>query len=74
MTHGLEYPSLTVQWMPELVRQTDHAEHVMLAGTQAVEGEQNYVQQLVVNLPYQETEIDVRKYNDANNGGWLACD
>lgn len=45
MTHELEYPSLTVQWLPDVVERdgVDFKRQRLLLGTQADAGEQNYL-------------------------------
>ncbi len=56
MTHALEWPSLTCQWLP-LVKKTGVAnvqEHSLLLGTHTT-GEQNYLMVASCNLPKEET-------------------
>jgi hypothetical protein len=66
MTHALEWPSLTTQWLPDVVR-SDSREcsiHKILLGTHTSDSEPNYLMVADVLLPNPETEIDARKYND----------
>ena len=74
MTHGLEWPSLTAQWLPtkkELndgnkvgaiggVSQNVAEQHELLLGTHTTEGEQNYLMVATVNLPREDGVIDNR--------------
>ena len=45
MTHSLEWPSLTVQWLPAVIKQVDRNvnTHKLLYGTQTSDGEQNFL-------------------------------
>lgn len=45
MTHALEWPSLTVQWLPEVRRQNDRdvSEHKIILGTQSDGQDPNYL-------------------------------
>lgn len=66
MTHALEWPSLTVQWLPD--KQTpankDYSVHRLVLGTHTNDGEQNYLMIAEARLPLEDTEIDARKYDD----------
>jgi histone-binding protein RBBP4 len=54
LTHSLEWPSLTCQWLPQ-TRNTPHAvEHNLLLGTHTT-GEQNYLMVASCSLPKDET-------------------
>ena len=66
MTHALEWPSLTVQWLPEVVRPVDKGVsiHKLLMGTHTSCAEPNYLLLAEVSLPLSNTEIDARKYDD----------
>lgn len=82
MTHGLEWPSLTCQWLPTMRELNDGnkvgavggvstniaEQHEMLLGTHTT-GEQNYLMIGTVNLPHSDAVIDNRteKDNDAAN-------
>uniref|UniRef100_A0A7S1UI47 Histone-binding protein RBBP4 N-terminal domain-containing protein n=1 Tax=Phaeomonas parva TaxID=124430 RepID=A0A7S1UI47_9STRA len=65
MTHALEWPSLTVQWVPgsRAVQGKDVAEHKLILGTHT-SGEMNYLMLAHVHLPLPEAEIDARRYDD----------
>lgn len=57
MTHSLEWPSLTCQWLPN-TKSLEHAvEHNMLLGTHT-NGEQNYLMVASVNLPKDEQVVE----------------
>ena len=45
MTHSLEWPSLTVQWLPDVIKQVDRDVniHKVLLGTHTSDGEPNYL-------------------------------
>jgi histone-binding protein RBBP4 len=66
MTHALEWPSLTVQWLPEVIRPADRdiSIHKMLLGTHTSNSEPNHLMVAEVCLPLSTTEIDARKYDD----------
>mmetsp|Transcript_9888 Transcript_9888/g.10392 ORF Transcript_9888/g.10392 Transcript_9888/m.10392 type:complete len:445 (+) Transcript_9888:21-1355(+) len=66
MTHALEWPSLTVQWLPESQRQPDKdvSLHKLLLGTHTSNDEPNYLMVADVLLPLPEAEIDARAYDD----------
>mmetsp|Transcript_28359 Transcript_28359/g.28652 ORF Transcript_28359/g.28652 Transcript_28359/m.28652 type:complete len:448 (-) Transcript_28359:199-1542(-) len=66
MSHALEWPSLTVQWLPEVTRPVDKdiSIHRLLLGTHASGTDPNYLMVAEVMLPLPETEIDARKYDD----------
>lgn len=68
MTHSLEWPSLTCQWLPGVKSAGEHlSQHSMLLGTHTT-GEQNYVMVASVNLPKADTVIDnCAKKDNSNN-------
>ena len=45
MTHALEWPSLTVQWLPEVTRSDgkDYEVHKVILGTHTSGSEQNHL-------------------------------
>lgn len=57
ITHALEWPSLTVQWLPDRVERDDHSVQTLLLGTHTAEGEQNYLMRVEVDLPLEDTEV-----------------
>jgi histone-binding protein RBBP4 len=66
MTEALEWPSLTVQWLPgQVVNFEKHvATHKLLLGTHTSENEQNYLMVADVVIPTADAVIDARKYDD----------
>jgi len=70
MTHSLEWPSLTCQWLPTVKgddsssgdRTTEYVEHSLLHTT----GEQNYLMIGSVNLPKNDAVIDHRQDGAGN--------
>lgn len=64
MTHALEWPSLTCQWLPTVKNAGPMAqEHSMLLGTHTT-GEQNYLMVASCNLPKEDAVIDNRTNAD----------
>jgi len=75
MTHALEWPSLTVEWLPDKKVQPgkDYSSQRMVLGTHTSDNEQNHLMIAEVRLPLEDTEIDARKYNEDqknNYGGY----
>ena len=66
LTHALEWPSLTCQWLPDKKKQEgkDYSSHRLILGTHTTDGDQNYLMIAEVKLPNEDTEIDVRKYDE----------
>uniref|UniRef100_A0A5S6QAJ2 WD_REPEATS_REGION domain-containing protein n=1 Tax=Trichuris muris TaxID=70415 RepID=A0A5S6QAJ2_TRIMR len=58
ITHCLEWPSLTVQWLPERINNTDR----MIVGTHT-SNEQNYLMILNVELPIMDRPFDNTVYD-----------
>ena len=50
-THALEWPSLTVQWLPDVTTCSDRqvSIHKMVLGTHTADGEQNHLMIAEVN-------------------------
>jgi len=67
MTHALEWPSLTCQWLPT-VKKNVHSptvqEHSLLLGTHTT-GEQNYLMVASCHLPKEDAVIDYRTTPEA---------
>jgi histone-binding protein RBBP4 len=61
MTHSLEWPSLTCQWLPtcKSSQGSSAVEHSLLLGTHTT-GEQNYLMVASVNLPKDNAVLDQR--------------
>ncbi|KAG3109472.1 Histone-binding protein [Phytophthora idaei] len=66
MTHALEWPSLSVQWLPNSHTSAgdDFSVHKLLLGTHTSGAEQNHLMVAEVRLPLEDTEIDARKYDE----------
>ena len=66
LTHALEWPSLTVQWTPEVnsLEGSDHNLHRLVLGTHTSDAEQNYLMIAEARIPNEDAEIDARKYDD----------
>ena len=66
LTHALEWPSLTLQWLPDSRKppNKDYSVHKLILGTHTNDGDQNYLMIAEVRLPLEDTEIDARKYDD----------
>ncbi|KAK9861398.1 hypothetical protein WJX84_009613 [Apatococcus fuscideae] len=75
ITHALEWPSLTVQWLPEKIEQENCARQKLVLGTHTSDGEQNYLMLAEVALPLEDTETDARQYDDERGevGGFGAA-
>ena len=63
LTHSLEWPSLTVQWLPEYVRRDKTEAHRVVLGTHTSGSEPNHVIVAEVALPNTDAEIDSKSYN-----------
>jgi len=74
ITHALEWPSLTVQWLPDRTEPEgkDYSTQQLLIGTHTSENEPNYLMRCEVQLPLEDTELDARQYDDerAEVGGF----
>ncbi|KAL4437477.1 hypothetical protein ABPG77_003458 [Micractinium sp. CCAP 211/92] len=66
ITHALEWPSLTVQWLPIKEEKSDagYSKQQLILGTHTSEGEQNYLMRAEVQLPLEESETDGRGYDE----------
>lgn len=72
MTHALEWPSLTVQWLPEVIKADGIQIHKLVLGTHTSENEQNHLVLADVKLPGEDTRVEGRKYDDdkGDHGGF----
>ncbi|NP_001105556.1 Histone-binding protein MSI1 [Zea mays] len=77
ITHALEWPSLTVQWLPDRTEPPgkDHSVQKMILGTHTSDNEPNYLMLAQVQLPLDDAEADARHYDDdhADIGGFGAA-
>uniref|UniRef100_A0A0D6QYT2 Histone-binding protein RBBP4-like N-terminal domain-containing protein n=1 Tax=Araucaria cunninghamii TaxID=56994 RepID=A0A0D6QYT2_ARACU len=66
ITHALEWPSLTVQWLParEEPPGKDYSVQKMILGTHTSDNEPNYLMLAQVQLPLDDAENDARHYDD----------
>uniref|UniRef100_A0AC34R699 Histone-binding protein RBBP4 N-terminal domain-containing protein n=1 Tax=Panagrolaimus sp. JU765 TaxID=591449 RepID=A0AC34R699_9BILA len=65
MTHALEWPSLTVQWLPDVQRPeaSDYAIHRLILGTHTSD-EQNHLVIAKLLMPTDEAQFDASKYDN----------
>ena len=75
MTHALEWPSLTAQWMPDVIRPEgkDYSVHRLILGTHTSD-EQNHLLIASVQLPNEDAQFDARYYLKVlpyESGGFL---
>lgn len=74
MTHALEWPSLTAQWLPEVQRPSglDYSIHKIILGTHTSD-EQNHLVIATVQLPNEDHSFDASYYDvDTNEYGGFA--
>eukprot|EP00055_Hartaetosiga_balthica_P003570 m.8261 g.8261 ORF g.8261 m.8261 type:complete len:453 (+) comp3068_c0_seq1:88-1446(+) len=66
MTHALEWPSLTAQWLPDVTTPSgkDYSVHRIILGTHTSATEPNYLLIANVQLPNPDANVDARKYDD----------
>ncbi|ORX89300.1 WD40 repeat-like protein [Basidiobolus meristosporus CBS 931.73] len=66
VTHALEWPTLTCQWLPDVERPEgkEYSIHRVLLGTHTSDTEQNYLQIAQIQIPDDNVEIDTRKYDN----------
>ncbi|KAE9552088.1 hypothetical protein FO519_004714 [Halicephalobus sp. NKZ332] len=65
MTHALEWPSLTVQWLPDVQKpdSSDYAIHRLILGTHTSD-EQNHLVIAKLLMPTDEAQFDASKYDN----------
>ncbi|KAL9275757.1 WD-40 repeat-containing protein [Drosera capensis] len=76
ITHALEWPSLTVEWLPDREEPPgkDCSVQKMILGTHTSENEPNYLMLAQVQLPLEDCENDARQYDDERNEyGGFSC-
>ncbi|CAN7067254.1 unnamed protein product [Brassica rapa subsp. trilocularis] len=66
ITHALEWPSLTVEWLPSRDEPPgqNYSVQKMLLGTHTSDNEPNYLMIAQVQLPLEDTESEARQYDD----------
>ena len=68
LTHSLEWPSLTVEWLPQRKQVTKTAvQHELLLGTHTSSGEQNYLMVATCVLPNNTEVLTDSSNNNDNN-------
>lgn len=74
MTHALEWPSLTAQWLPDITRPEgkDYSIHRIILGTHTSGDEQNHLIIANVQLPNEDAQVNARKYDEdrGEHGGF----
>lgn len=75
MTHALEWPSLTVQWLPDVQRSegSDYTTHRIILGTHTSD-EQNHLVIAKLMLPTEDAQFDASKYDTDRGGLFYLCD
>ncbi|CAN6812482.1 unnamed protein product [Brassica oleracea] len=76
ITHALEWPSLTVEWLPDRDEPPgkDYSVQKMILGTHTSENEPNYLMIAQVQLPLDDTESEARQYDDERSEfGGFGC-
>lgn len=70
VTRALDWPSLTCQWFPDVENRPDknYKTQRLLLGTHTNDEEPNYIMIASVQLPKDNQDIDLRKYEEATNG------
>lgn len=72
VTHALEWPSLTMEWLPDIERPVDKNYTIqrLLLGTHTADSEQNYLQIASVHLPTEVLgEVDEEGRESGGYGG-----
>lgn len=64
VTHALEWPSLTCQWLPDKDIMSNFTEQKLLLGTHTSNAERNFLLIAKVRLPKEDTEVDVKEYDE----------
>jgi histone-binding protein RBBP4 len=85
ITHALEWPSLSVQWLPPPHRDAGRGTrgssdddgdnesfsvHQLLLGTHTSDNEQNHVMIANVNLPLEDVDMNCRQYDDDSSAAY----
>lgn len=70
MTHALEWPSLTAQWLIDVTRPEgkDYSIHRLILGTHTSD-EQNHLLIASVQLPNEDAQFDASHYDNERGGG-----
>lgn len=72
MTHALEWPSLTAQWLPDVTRPEgkDYSVHRLILGTHTSD-EQNHLLIASVQLPNEDAQFDASHYDNEKGGKFI---
>lgn len=72
MTHALEWPSLTVQWLPDVNRPEgkDYVVHRLVLGTHTSD-EQNHLVIASVQIPNDDAQFDASHYDSEKGAGMI---
>ena len=68
VTHALEWPSLTVEWLPDRVEPPgkDYSVQKLILGTHTSENEQNHLMIAEVQLPLEDATVDATEYENTS--------
>lgn len=64
IVHALMWPTLTVQWYPEIESEELYNVHKLLIGTHTSDNDQNYVEIVTVKVPKAEVKVEELIAND----------
>ncbi|XP_064404995.1 histone-binding protein RBBP4-like [Halichondria panicea] len=66
MTHALEWPSLTAQWLPDVTKPEgkDYSVHRLILGTHTSSDEDNHLVIASVKLPNDDAQVDASRYDN----------
>jgi histone-binding protein RBBP4 len=64
ITHSLEWPSLTVEWLNDVVHKDGRDVHKAVLGTHTSGEEPNYLLVADITLPNNETEVESKNYRE----------
>lgn len=67
ITHELEWPSLTVQWMPEKTTNNDYSLQKLILGTHTDNTEINHLMIAKIRIPAEDFNKDIAKSTPALN-------
>ncbi|CAG8614784.1 2642_t:CDS:10 [Paraglomus brasilianum] len=72
ITHALEWPSLTCQWFQDTEQPEGkpYTIHHLLIGTHTSDSDQNYVEVANVQLPREDSESELRRYEEERGNNY----
>lgn len=68
VTHSLEWPSLTVEWLPDYDDNGKFSEQRLILGTHTADGEPNYLMLATIRLPLDDAEASGGGKDDDGSG------